>query len=231
MARRGISSQTLTGAVIVVIGVLLLLDTTGAYDVGNLWRFVPSLFVILGVWALYRTGIRNATGPILLILIAGTIQLVVLDVISGAVIAAWWPLVIVVFGLSLLVGHWRRSRRVPSVGSDNFDLVGILGGSEHRVTSHTFRGGSATALFGGVDVDLREAEITDPPAIVTATALFGGVEITVPEEWVVEVDALPILGGVDDERPRRPIEGEAEPKDGPDLVVNGFVAFGGISIT
>lgn len=229
MARRRLSTQALTGAVIVVIGVLLLLSTTGVYDVGDLWRYVPSLFVLLGVWALYRSGFRNVTGPIILIIIAGTIQLLALGLITGDVIAAWWPLLIVLFGLSMLFGHWRQRQRVPDVSTNDFDLIGIFGGTERRVTSGSFQGGTATAMFGGVDVDLRDAEITDPPAVVTATALFGGIEIAVPEGWEVEIDALPLFGAVEDERPRRPRD--AVPKEEPDLIVTGFVAFGGISIS
>ena len=95
----------------------------------------------------------------------------------------------VLFGLSLLLGHWRRRRRVPSVATDDFDLIGSFDGSEQRVASTSFRGGSATAVFGGVAVDLRALE---------------------------------------DERPRRAVG--AEMKAQPDLIVTGFVSFGGISI-
>lgn len=229
MARRGLTTQALTGAVIVVVGVLLLVGTTGLYDVGALWRYVPSLFVLLGLWALYRSGFRNVTGPVVLILVAGTVQLLALDVITGDVVATWWPLLVVAFGLSMLFGRWRQRRRAPAVATEDFDLVGIFGGTERRVSSSSFRGGSATAIFGGVDVDLRDAALSDPPAVITATALFGGVEIRAPEAWVVEVDAIPIFGGVEDERPRRPRD--AGSGDRPDLVVTGFVAFGAITVS
>lgn len=229
MARRGVSSQVLTGAVVIVVGLLLLLGTTGVYDVGSVWRYVPSLFVLLGLWALYRSGFRNVTGPVILVVVAGTVQLLALGVLTGEQVASWWPLLVVLFGVAIVFGHYRQRRRIPEVSADDFDLVGIFGGTERRVTTASFRGGSATALFGGVEVDLREASVAGPPAVVTATALFGGIEIEAPDDWVVEVDAFPLFGAVEDERPRRP--GDAAPKDTPDLVVTGFVAFGGISIT
>jgi hypothetical protein len=128
---------------------------------------VPSLFILLGLWALYRSDFRNVTGPLILILIAGTVQLLALGLITGEVIASWWPALIVLFGLSVIFGHWRRTRRVPSVTTDDFDLIGIFGGSEQRVASTSFRGGTATAVFGGVEVDLRDVEVGDPPAVVT----------------------------------------------------------------
>ena len=227
MARRGLPTQVATGAIIVIIGILLLLSTTDTLDVGSLWRYVPSLFVLLGVWALIRSEFRNVTGPIILIIIAGTVQLLALDLITGRTIATWWPVLIILFGFSVMTGYWRQRRRVPTTSGDDFDLIGIFGGTERRVDSTSFTGGTATAIFGGVDIDLRDAAIAEPPAVETATALFGGVEVRVPEDWTVSVDALPIFGAVEDERGRRPdIKRSAEP----DLVLNGFVAFGGISI-
>ena len=229
MARSRLSTQAATGAVIVVIGVLLLLATTGTYDVGRLWRWVPSLFVLLGVWAIVRSGFRNLAGPLMLVLVAGTIQLLALEVITGATIAAWWPLLLVAFGVWVVLGQWRRRRRVPTVEGTDFDLLAVFGGTERRVTATGFTGGSATAVFGGVEVDLRDATVTDPPAVVTAVALFGGVELTVPEGWSVHIDALPLFGAVEDERRRRPAADA--PSEQADLVVTGLVAFGGISIT
>lgn len=229
MARDRFSTQVLTGLIVVVIGILLLLGTTGTYDVGRLWRYVPSLFVLLGVWAIIRSGGRNLAGPAILIIVAGTVQLLTLELITGATIGAWWPALIVLFGVSIIVGHWRRRRRVPTVDADDFDLLGVFGGSQRRVGSASFTGGTATAVFGGIEVDLRDAAVAEPPAVITAVALFGGVELVVPEEWNVAIDALPVFGAVEDDR-RRP-RADVEPPDGPDLIVTGFVAFGGISIT
>jgi len=228
MARTRLSTQALTGLIIVAIGVLLLLGTTGIYDVGQLWRWVPSLFVLLGLWAIVQSGFRNLAGPLVLVIVAGTVQLLALDLITGETIATWWPLLVVLFGLSVLFAHYRGRGRVPTVEVDDFDLLGVFGGSERRVTAKAFHGGTATAIFGGVEVDLRDATIVERPAVVTATALFGGVELKVPEEWEVHLDALPIFGAVEDERMRRPLAPDRP--EGPDLVVTGFVAFGGISV-
>ena len=228
MADGRLSRQALTGSIVVVLGVLLLLGTTGVYDVGRLWRYVPSLFVLLGVWALVQSDFRDVGGPLTLIVVAGTVQLLALGLVTGSTIRAWWPLLVVLFGLSIIFGHWRQRGRVPVVADEDFDLLGVFGGSERRVTSQSFRGGTATAIFGGVDVDLRDATIVERPAVVTATALFGGVELKVPEEWEVHVDALPVFGAVEDERMRRPVDPDRPA--GPDLIVSGFVAFGGISV-
>ena len=56
---------------------------------------------------------------------------------------------------------------------------------------------------------------------------MGGVDLKVPADWDIDIKMIPILGGVDDERRRSSDENQ---KDKPDLVLNGFVALGGLSI-
>ena len=223
MARR-LSSQAVAGAVIVVIGVLLLLRTTNLYDVGGLFRFVPALFVLVGLYALVTSGFRNLVGPLLVMLVAGAWQLVTLDYLTWDQVGQFWPLLIVVFGLSVLLGP-VRSRRTPD-GGDHITGFAVFGGSERRATGSTFSGADLTALFGGTELDLRDVTVEDPPAQISAFAAFGGVEIIVPREWNVEIDVLPLFGGVDDERAR-----SAERHDEVDLVVTGLAAFGGISVS
>lgn len=60
------------------------------------------------------------------------------------------------------------------------------------------------------------------------TVLFGGVEIEVPEDWMVHIDAPPVLGAGEDERLRRPAV--AGVKAELDLIVTGLVSFSESSI-
>lgn len=220
---RSLSSQVVLGGLIVLVGVVLLLDTTGIYDTRPLFDYIPSLFVLLGVYALVRSGFRNLFGPLVIIVLAGAWQLVALDVVAAADVVDLWPLFIVLFGLSLIFSQFRSPP--ARTGESHVTAFGVFGGSEKRVTAAEFTGANLTALFGGVELDLRDTAVKARPAHVSAIALFGGVEVRVPEEWTVEMDVLPIFGGASDERPRRERErGET------DLVVTGFAAFGGIEV-
>lgn len=222
MARR-VSSQTVAGALIVVVGVLLLLQTTGVYDVGGLFQYVPALFVLVGLYSLVTSGFRNLVGPLLVILVAGAWQLVALDYYTWEQVGQFWPVLVVVFGLSVLLGPVRSRGGVGS--DDHVTGVAVFGGSERHATGSSFTGADLIALFGGAELDLRDVTVEDPPAHVSAFAAFGGVEITVPREWNVRIDVLPVLGGVEDERRREETtHGET------DLVVTGLVALGGISV-
>ena len=223
--RRTLSSQLVLGAVIVLVGLLLLADTTGTVDTGFLYNYVPSLFVLVGVYALVRSGFRNVFGPLVIIVLAGVWQLTTLDIVAAEDVVSLWPLFIVLFGLSLVLSQFRSppARTVAS----HVTGFGVFGGSEKRVTTAKFTGANLTAMFGGVELDLRDAAVAEPPAHVSAIALFGGVDVYVPSDWNVDLDVLPIFGGASDERLRREREDD---HDEIDLVVSGFAAFGGVSV-
>lgn len=223
--RRLVSSQVLLGALFVLVGLVLLGRTTDLYDLGFVWDFVPSLFVLLGLYAMVRSGFRNVFGPLLIVAVAGAWQLVTLEYVTADEVWQFWPLFIVLFGLSLIAGQVRTRRRPATADDEYVSALAIFGGAEKRSVSSAFTGANLTAMFGGTELDLRDAEIADPPAHVSAIALFGGVSVIVPRDWNVELDVLPILGGAADDRPRRERE-----HDDIDLVVSGFAAFGGVSV-
>jgi hypothetical protein len=223
-------SQVVIGVLVVLVGVALLANTTGLYDTGPLLRWVPALFVLVAVYAMVVSRFENLFGPLAIALVAGTVQLVVLDAIQGATLVQFWPVLVVLFGLSVLAGR-LRSRAAPVDGSV-VDAVAIFGGVERTATSRAFRGATLTALFGGAELDLRDAAIVDAdrPARITATAVFGDVEVIVPREWRVDLDVLPILGGAEDDRPRRARDEGAAP-GAVDLIVTGTALFGAVSVT
>ncbi len=109
------------------------------------------------------------------------------------------------------------------LGEGEINAVGVSGGAEEKVTSTDFRGGYVRAVMGGVELDLTEATIEDPPATIEMTVVMGGAEIAVPGGWKVRVDAGSILGGIYE----RGVSDEGEP---PDLVLTGKIVMGGVLI-
>src|SRR5215510_986276 len=90
-------------------------------------------------------------------------------------------------------------RALPSVGeedSEEVSLVAILDGRELKSRAKEFRGGTMFAWFGGIDVDLTEAELAQG-ARIRANTLFGGVAIKIPPGWRVQSKAKALMGGVD----------------------------------
>ena len=223
-SRRIPTGQLLFGAIIVITGVLLLLDTTGVVPTRDALLYVPSLFVLVGVWSLVQSRFRNLVGPVVLIGVAGAWQLVVLDYATVGEVVAFWPVLVIAFGLSVLLGQFRTA--VRETEAEYTSAFTAFGGVEKRNTSTAFAGADLTAIFGGTEIDLRDAGIVDRPAQINAVALFGGVDIVVPREWNVRLDVLPVLGGASDDRARTERRNEEV-----DLVVSGFAAFGAVTVT
>lgn len=222
--RRIPTSQILFGAAIILIGILLLLDTTGTIETRDLLRYAPSLLILIGVWSLVRSRFLNVVGPVVLIGVGAAWQAIALGYATWEDVVVFWPILIIAFGLSVLLGHLRSRGRATE--DDQFSAFAVFGGVERRNTSKHFTGADLTALFGGAELDIRDAEITDLPARINVVAMFGGVDIIAPREWNVRLDVIPILGGASDDRLRSESTNEEV-----DLVVTGFVAFGGVSIS
>ena len=116
-------------------------------------------------------------------------------------------------------------RAVPSRGdeeSDDVTLVAIFDGINLKSRAKAFKGGSLFAWFGGIDVDLREAELA-PDARLSAHTLFGGIAVRLPPGWRVESELKALVGGVD-------ARGLAEEPDAPTLRLDGMAVFGGIAV-
>ena len=117
-------------------------------------------------------------------------------------------------------------RLLPSRGDANSDdvaLVAILDGVTLESRSRSFRGGSLLSWFGGIAVDLREAELA-PAAHLDVHSLFGGIAIRVPPEWKVESRVKALGGGVA-VNPTTSVADHA-----PTLTLDGFAALGGVAI-
>jgi hypothetical protein len=59
-------------------------------------------------------------------------------------------------------------------------------------------------LFGGLDLDLTDADLSGPEVAITVVSLFSGADIAVPDAVRMDVSGFTILGGKDVEQFHRP---------------------------
>lgn len=86
-----------------------------------------------------------------------------------------------------------------------------------------FDGALVNAVFGGVELDLRNA-IFETDVRIDVMSLFGGIEIKVPEYVNVKVDDTPILGGVSNKARLMPMPGA------PTIYIRATCILGGLEI-
>ena len=106
------------------------------------------------------------------------------------------------------------------------EITAIFGGSQFSGPQPLPRRLKIKAVFGGVQVDLRDAIFPDGVVEMEVKAVFGGVQIIVPPSLAVECHGVAILGGFESLN-RAPAS--ADPS-APLLRVRGRVVFGGVQI-
>jgi predicted membrane protein len=215
------------GLALVVIGALFLLDRLGMHDFGySISRYWPVIIMLVGLSILISSGFRRPLAGVILIGIGVVFQLRELDILEYDVWHYIWPAVIILIGLSLLIRprlrHWNG--QAPAISQADLDVAGVFYGMKRRIEAANFRGGRATAVFGGVDLDFTAAGLEGGKATLEATAIFGGIEIIVPRDWRVVVDGTPILGGIDEKQAAF----AGEPKG--TLFVKATAIFGSVTI-
>lgn len=231
-----LSGRLTTGGIVILIGLFLLAWTTGLLAIRSIWEWIPLLFVLLGVWALVRSEFRNLVGPVMIIAIAGAIFLRNVGVIPEGVLGTWWPLLIVLFGVLLVFSRSRRQQRARLEGhaASEATVVAIFGTDEQRIATDRFTGAELVAVFGDARLDLRDADVRTPPAIVETVSVFGDAEIRVPEGWDVRFETLNVFGDTTDRRGRSAADdrGAADRADGedPELIVTGVSLFADVEI-
>lgn len=76
--------------------------------------------------------------------------------------------------------------------------VAIMGGRELKGRWRPARRNLAVMIMGGVEIDLREAELTGPVIEFTLLSIMGGGSVTVPEGVRVESSGFCLMGGRND---------------------------------
>lgn len=73
--------------------------------------------------------------------------------------------------------------------------VAVLSGADIGATAAVGDHLTATAVMGGVEIDLRSVEFTAAELTIRCFALMGGIDIIVPDDVTLEIDGVGIMGG------------------------------------
>jgi predicted membrane protein len=228
--RASVTPGLVFGVIILALGVILLLDRQGIIQAGDIFPFFwPAVLLAAGLFKLAQSscassrvwgGILTAAGILLLLDRLGYLHVS---------FHALWPLILIAVGLMLV---WRTiegrgGSGPPPKPAGVVNAFAAFGGGELKSDSKDFQGGDVFAIFGGYNIDLRNASMQAGEAVLDANALFGGVEIRVPLSWSVSIHGLPLLGGYTDETTHPNSENVTEVKR---LVVRGLSMFGGVVV-
>jgi hypothetical protein len=105
-------------------------------------------------------------------------------------------------------------------------IVAIFGGAVRKGRWRVPPTSTVVTVFGGADIDLRDAILPGREVTLRAVSVFGGMSVTVPPEMRVIDSGVAIFGG-------RDVSGESDESEGPNaplLRIKGACVFGGISV-
>jgi predicted membrane protein len=219
--------RLIMGLSVIALGILFLLNNLEIVSARPILSYWPALLIVFGAAHFFQHRTPAGTTWSLILVFIGTGML--LDRIYQIEFNIWsyWPLLLVFFGASMIFqGFGRHHIELDSENIDSdstINTTAVLGGVKRNVCSKDFRGGELTAVMGGIDLDLRQAEIKDE-AVIEVVAVMGGVEIKVPEEWHVIMQGTPVLGGF--------VNNANTPKEenAKRLILKGTAVMGGVEV-
>lgn len=240
----GIKGDAAAAIVIILVGAFLLLRTTGVLPPWFAISFWALLCVVGGLFQLLAA--KNPSGYLWgagLIVVGAIFELNALH-ITHLGFRNLWPLFIILLGgimlWQALTGNkggavWRvleshdsgeeEAETVSGPGTLNLNY--IFSGTDQRVRTRNFKGGSVSAVFGGFKLDFTRAEMEGERAVLEANVVFGGGEIIVPESWVVVIEASSVFGGFDDKTRHFQPDASQPVKT---LVIKGAAVFGAVVV-
>jgi hypothetical protein len=234
--RRPPTAGIIIAILIIAAGILLFLDNLGLFHIYNIWRLWPVALIGVGISKMFES--QGPGGRVWAGMVMGSGVLFLLDNL-GVWHVGWgliWPIGLVGIGITMLLHAIERKDLpdkfpggcVSTSAADTLREWVTFSGTKRRLNTQDFQGGEMIAVFGGIEVDLRDANM--PPGkevVVDANATFGGIELRVPNSWQVVMRGMGIFGGYEDKTvPPRPVEGVTPPR----LLVTGYAVFGGVNV-
>ncbi len=224
-------SRIVIGVFVILLGVLALADNLLQINTRQIFQFWPMVFLVLG--AMKMTNTRHPAGFVLGGILVALGLLMTLSNLGWVTfhLRDWWPLLFIAAGVAMIGrGQLERGLRAAhenmangaTPNGGNLHAVAVMSGNKMSVSEPDFRRAEATAVMGGLEIDLRQSDIQSE-AVLSVFAVWGGIVLKVPPQWSVVCQGMPIMGAIEDKTvpPLTP---------GKRLIVDGFVLMGGVEI-
>jgi predicted membrane protein len=205
--RRHINSRRGWGVLLIIVGLIALGNVFDIipYDVKRIIISWQMLLIAIGVISLINN--RSVVPGVILIAIGAFSLMNQYWEFPEHWRHAFWPLVLLVFGVYLIIAppRYLRNWSKPGKNGDNRDFideVAVFSGGDRIITSQNFQGGRILSIFGGSKINLMNAKLAEGPQVLDTLSIFGGSNVIVPAGWTVKVEVVAIFGGFSDKRER-----------------------------
>lgn len=217
------TTNIIVGLIFISLGVIFFGNNLNIWDIDLFFDGWWTLFIVIpSLISLVRHGINSSsfTGIIIGVLLLLGCQ----DILSWSMIGKLiLPVIFVIIGLTLIIQskdyHVKKVKQKKDIKVA--DYTAIFSGIEEKVGKN-FEGSRCLCVFGGIDLDLRDAKIKED-VVIDCTSIFGGIDLLIPKNVNVKINGIPLFGGVEN---RVFIDDQKCPT----IYLNYVCIFGGIEI-
>lgn len=218
-------SRVIWGIMLIAAGVLFALNALEITKIDVFFDGWWTLFILVPCTIGLFTE-REKTGNLIGIVIGIFLLLCCQDILDFSLV---WkllvPVIIVIIGLKMIFGSFGKAKGpVDNINESSCKpkrTCAIFSGSDLNYDGEAFEGADFTAVFGGIECDLRNA-IIEKDCTICAYAIFGGIDFFVPDHVNVKFNTTCIFGGTSNKT--------AAHENAPTIYINGFSMFGGMEV-
>lgn len=209
------------GGVLIIVGVIIGLNAFGITNIDLFFDGWWTLFIIVPCFiGLFNE--REKTGNIIGLVLGVFLLLSAQGIVEfDIVFKLALPILLVIFGLSIMFKNTRKKGKIPDVEND-LEYTSTFSGQNIDFDKEEFKGCDIDAVFGGIKCDLHSSKVKDK-SVINACAIFGGIDIIVPKDIKLIVKSTSIFGGVSNKHTNN----EDSKKT---IYINATCLFGGVEI-
>ena len=219
-------SKRLWGIILICVGLILGLNALNITNINIFFDGWWTLFIIIPCFIGLFNEEDGKVGNVIGLGIGVALLLAAQNIIDFKIIFKLIvPFILVMVGISFLFSNKLKNQvkdKFKSYNkSDLEDIVAIF--SEQKINKDdNFSGCNVDAVFGGITLDLKNANVSNE-AIIKASSIFGGIDILLPEDVNVVLKSMPIFGEVSNK-----LRNNNDNKK--TIYIDAFCLFGGVDI-
>ena len=222
-------SGIIWGIVLIAIGVIFAGNSMHWFDIDVFFDGWWTLFIIIPCSIGLITD-KEKMGSLIGLIVGVLLLLACQDVIAFDM---FWkllvPIIIILIGISLIFRNIFNKSICDDIEKLNKklekdgEITSVFSSQSIDYKDKEFKGINMSAVFGSIDLDLRNAKIKED-VVIKASAVFGGIDILVSDDVNVILKSNSIFGGADNKKK----DGKKDKK--PTIYVDANCVFGGLDI-
>ena len=219
----------LWGIVLIILGLIIAGNTLGITDINIFFDGWWTLIIIIPCFiGLFKD--NEKAGNIIGLFIGVALLLACQGILNFNIV--WkllFPSILVAIGLSIILKDTiagkvnKEIKKLNGKRTGEKEYCATFSGQNVKYDGENFTGVDLTAVFGGIECDLRKA-IIESDTVINTSSIFGGIEIYVPENVKVKIKSSSIFGGVSDKKKY------SENIEAHTIYINATCLFGGVEI-